>query len=73
MKLLSEDDLNLAEMSDEELDGAWDLWFDLAQETNDWDPPYTHGVLVLVEPTAPELRSRPGDGQGLRGTARDRC
>lgn len=46
MELLSEDDLNLAELTDEELALAWDLWFDLAQTTNDADPPYTHGVFV---------------------------
>ena len=40
MQMLSEDDVNLRELSDEELDLAWDLWFDLAQTTNDWDPPY---------------------------------
>ena len=28
---------------------AWDLWFDLAQATNDFDPPYTHGVFMLCE------------------------
>jgi len=44
--MLSEDDLNLRSMSDEELDAAWELWFDLAQETNPFDPAYTHGVLV---------------------------
>jgi len=49
MELLSEDDLNLKEMSREELDRAWDLWFDLAQATNEFDPPYTHGVFVLCE------------------------
>jgi hypothetical protein len=49
MELLSEDDLNLQEMTPEELDLAWDLWFDLAQATNDFDPPYTHGVFVLCE------------------------
>jgi hypothetical protein len=49
MELLSEDDLNLREMTDEELDLAWDLWFDLAQATNDFDPPYTHGVFVLCQ------------------------
>lgn len=49
MHLLSEDDLNLQELTDEELDRAWDLWFDLAQSTNDWDPPYSHGVLVGLE------------------------
>jgi hypothetical protein len=46
MEMLSEDDLNLKDMSDEELAAAWDLWFDLAQHTNDDDPPYTHGVFV---------------------------
>ena len=46
MSMLSEDDLNLRELTDDELDRAWDLWFDLAQTTNEWDPPYTHGVFV---------------------------
>ena len=46
MQMLSDDDVNIRTMSDEELDAAWDLWFDLAQETNAFDPPYTHGVLV---------------------------
>ena len=37
--MLSDDDLNLKDMTDEELAAAWDLWFDLAQTTNDsdWD------------------------------------
>lgn len=46
MKMLSDDDLDLAGMTDEELAAAWDLWFDLAQATNDADPPWTHGVFV---------------------------
>jgi hypothetical protein len=50
MPMLSEDDLNLSGLSDEELDRAWDLWFDLAQATNDHDSPYTHGVFVTVRP-----------------------
>jgi hypothetical protein len=49
MELLSEDDLNLKDMTREELDRAWNLWFDLAQTTNDFDPPYTHGVFVLCD------------------------
>ena len=49
MEMLSEDDLNLKDMTPEELDLAWDLWFDLAQATNDFDPPYTHGVFVLCD------------------------
>jgi len=64
MELLSEDDLNLKGMTREELDRAWDLWFDLAQATNDFDPPYTHGVFVLCErdpaTTAPAPESPPG-------------
>ncbi len=48
MKLLSDDDLDLAGMSDEELAAAWDLWFDLAQATNDFDPPWTHGVFAGI-------------------------
>ncbi|HWM93662.1 MAG TPA: hypothetical protein VN493_23090 [Thermoanaerobaculia bacterium] len=59
MELLSEDDLNLKDMTPEELDLAWDLWFDLAQATNDFDPPYTHGVFILCEvPPAGEAAPR---------------
>ena len=49
MEMLSEDDLNLKDMTPEELDRAWDLWFTLAQSTNDSDPPYTHGVFVFYD------------------------
>jgi hypothetical protein len=48
MELLSDDDRNLEGMADDELDAAWDLWFDLAQATNALDPPYTHGVLTSL-------------------------
>ena len=44
--MLSEDDLDIAELNAEELAAAWDLWFALAQWTNDDDPPYSHGVFV---------------------------
>jgi hypothetical protein len=47
--MLSDDDLNLAGMTREQLEAAWDLWFDLAQSTNDTDPPYNHGVFVGME------------------------
>jgi hypothetical protein len=46
MSMLSEDDLDFKGMIREELEKAWDLWFELAQATNDTDPPYTHGVFV---------------------------
>jgi hypothetical protein len=59
MKMLSDDDLDLRDLSDEELALAWDLWFDLAQATNDDDPPYTHGVFqtVRLPETAPNSPS----------------
>jgi hypothetical protein len=52
MQMLSDDDLDLAGLSSEQLDAAWDLWFDLAQTTNDADPPYSHGVFVGLPPQA---------------------
>lgn len=58
MTMLSEDDLNLRDMTREELDAAWDLWFDLAQTTNDADPPYTHGVFADRE-MAPGCGTQP--------------
>jgi hypothetical protein len=48
MQMLSEDDLDLRDMTPEELEKAWDLWFTLAQTTNDEDPLYTHGVFTSV-------------------------
>jgi len=63
MQMLSEDDVNLRELSDEELDLAWDLWFDLAQATNDWDPPYSHGVFVnLVTSSRDHPREASSEG-----------
>jgi hypothetical protein len=59
MKLLSDDDLDLSEMSDEELAAAWDLWFDLAQATNDGDPTWTHGVFVGITSPPPSPRRLP--------------
>ena len=47
MELLSEDDLNLADMTREELDRAWNLWFDLAQTTNDSDPLHPRSLRPL--------------------------
>jgi hypothetical protein len=60
MDLLSDDDLNLRDLSDEELAAAWDLWFDLVQHTNDFDPPYTHGVFVNVDKTLLGDEAPPG-------------
>lgn len=48
--MLSDDDRNLKDLSDDELVRAWDLWFDLAQSTNESDPPYSHGVFSGLPP-----------------------
>ena len=53
--MLSEDDRNLQEMTDEELERAWDLWFDLAQ-SNEGDPPYEHGVFVGMQTSVRRVR-----------------
>jgi len=62
MPMLSDDDLDLATLSDEELAAAWDLWFDLAQSTNESDPLWTHGVfqglIEQVDSVAPTATSR---------------
>jgi hypothetical protein len=73
MDNLSEDDLNLKDMTPEELAAAWDLWFDLAQATNDFDPPYTHGVFVPLEsiPSAEDGKDQTGTG-ATRGGAGSR-
>jgi hypothetical protein len=54
MAMLSDDDLNLVGLSAEDLDRAWDLWFDLAQSTNDSDPCHTHGVFVTAAIADPQ-------------------
>ena len=47
-EFLSEEDLDLRNMSWEELVAYWNLWLLQAQATNDSDPPYTHGVFVTL-------------------------
>ncbi len=66
MSMLSEDDLNVRELTDEQLDLAWDLWFDLAQATNQWDPAYSHGVFVGLGDVLghPAERSMSSDATG---------
>jgi hypothetical protein len=67
MQMLSEDDRNLKGMTAEELDAAWDLWFDLAQSTNDSDPPYEHAVFAHPErPHASPAGGRRGVEPGPR-------
>lgn len=57
MQALSDDDLNILTATEEELDAAWDLWFELAQSTNESDPSHTHGVFLNLDLCLP-----PADG-----------
>ena len=46
-KFLSEEDLDLRNLSEAELDAYWDLWLEQAQATNDLDrDTYSHGVFT---------------------------
>ena len=48
-EFLSEEDLDLANMTTEEVRAYWDAWFRQAQATNDADRwVYSHGVLEEV-------------------------
>jgi len=71
--MLSDDDVNLGEMSDEELEAAWDLWFDLAQATNESDPPYTHGALAYasMDVSAKEPPATHAHGRGTDVSSRE--
>ncbi|MFV1958877.1 MAG: hypothetical protein ACC662_05625 [Planctomycetota bacterium] len=73
-EFLSEEDLDLRHLSEEELLAWWDLWLRQAQATNDLDEHlYSHGVFT-VEPapashparSAPTRASR-ADGGGIPG------
>ena len=55
-EFLSEEDLDLRNLSDEELVEYWNLWLEQAQATNDMDAhTYSHGVFVR-EPQPTPLR-----------------
>jgi hypothetical protein len=48
-EFLSEEDLDLQSLSLEEVMAYWELWFELAQATNDADRwTYSHGVFEEV-------------------------
>ncbi len=53
-EFLSEDDLNLRELSDEELYRYWNYWLEQAQYTNQHDEHiYSHGVFAGAEELSP--------------------
>jgi hypothetical protein len=53
-EFLSEEDLDLRNLSHEELIAWWNLWLEIAQATNDLDARlYSHGVFTLEPEPAP--------------------
>jgi hypothetical protein len=49
-EFLSEEDLDLKNMSDEELYAYWDFWLRQAQTSNDQDKDeYSHGVFMRID------------------------
>jgi len=56
-EFLSEEDLDLRNLSRDELYAYWDQWLEQAQATNESDRrSYSHGVFVLTE--EPERQDR---------------
>ncbi len=54
-EFLSEEDLDLRNLSDEELDAWWDLWLRQAQISNqDDENAYSHGAFVLIHEPRPD-------------------
>jgi hypothetical protein len=48
-EFLSEEDLDLKNLTEDELREYWDYWLEQAQATNDMDRhTYSHGVFVLL-------------------------
>ncbi|CAN5236437.1 hypothetical protein BH20VER2_BH20VER2_10440 [soil metagenome] len=53
-EFLSEEDLDLRNLTDEELIAYWNLWLHQAQATNDLDEhTYSHGVFETAPPLLP--------------------
>lgn len=60
-EFLSEEDLDLKNLSWDELIAYWNLWLEQAQATNDLDEhEYSHGVFVLFGERAARERARKG-------------
>lgn len=57
-QFLSEEDLDLQNLTEEELIAYWNLWLEQAQATNDEDADeYSHGVFMLMK-APPKLQTQ---------------
>jgi hypothetical protein len=56
-EFLSEEDLDLRDLTEEELVAYWNQWLEQAQATNPTDAgTYSHGVFTYAPPTKHPLR-----------------
>jgi len=70
-EFLSEEDLDLRELSDAELFAYWSLWLHQAQATNAFDEHvYSHGVFVYVADPARLPSQRAGGPDARRQSSR---
>lgn len=68
-EFLSEEDLGLRHMSEDELFATWALWLEQAQATNDAEADtYSHGIF-LRKPSAPAPAARVAERQPPCGSA----
>lgn len=64
-EFLSEEDLDLRDLSEAELLAYWDLWLHQAQASNALDEQaYAHGVFMLLAPLPLSTEPRSGTSGG---------
>ena len=67
-EFLSEEDLDLRNLSEAELLAVWDAWLVQAQATNEADAhEYTHGVFASDPPPRVQTPPDPRVGAGIAG------
>ena len=58
-EFLSEEDLDLKQMTDEEIETVWTAWLEQAQSTNEEDKfTYSHGVFLREPPWKNSVKER---------------
>lgn len=63
-EFLSEEDLDLRNLSEEELFAYWNLWLEQAQATNELDEhTYSHGVFATEPPFPPAAGGGPSSSE----------
>ncbi len=68
-KFLSEEDLDLKNLTEEELYAWWDVWLEWAQATNDLDEhTYSHGVFTTEPPWDASSFAKATEDRALRSS-----